>query len=174
MTSNLYTARQPVFLGAVTVSGTTALEANTNDVSPSPFIVKRVVARVTTGVTAAAAAMTLTWRPTPGSATGAITIGTFSIPVAAANALFAWDMIVEGGSTTTIGAASDTSGYGMGGSSRYEAEDFATKIVGPGGGFHLVSDGASSAGVCDFWVEALTLPFSGSYVSDVTQLAATI
>ena len=170
----LFTSRQVSFLGAVTVSGTTALEANTNPILTSPFVIQRVVARITTATTDAASAMTFKWRPTPGSATNEITLGTFSIPVAAINALFAWDFMKSAGTTTVIGAASDTSGYGYGGANRFEGADL--NIGGPGGSLHLVSDGGAVAGVVGFWVEVLTLPFSGANVATarVTQLAATV
>jgi hypothetical protein len=170
----LFTSRQVAFLGAVTVSGTTALEANTNPILTSPFVIQRVLARVTTALTTNPAAMTFKWRPTPGSASGEITLGTFSIPVSSINALFAWDFMRSEGSETVVGAAGALGGYGYGGSIRYEGADL--NIVGPGGGFHLVSDGGPGAGAVDFFIEALTLPFSGPVITDrpVTQLNAVV
>ena len=170
----LFTSRQVAFLGEVTVSGTTALEAATNPILTSPFVIQRVVARVTTATTVAASEMTLTWRPTPGSATGAITLGTFSVPVAAIQSILAWDFMKSDGSETVVGAAGALGGYGYGGSKRFEGADL--NIAGPGGALHLVSDGGATAGALDFFIEALTLPFSGPIITNrpVTQLAATV
>src|SRR5262252_4226174 len=54
----------------------------------TPSMVRRLWATVTTVISTAASVITFTYRPTPGSATGQVTLGTLTVPLATAAGKF--------------------------------------------------------------------------------------
>jgi hypothetical protein len=123
--------------------------------------------------------VTVTWRPTPGSATGAVTLGTFVVPASvAAGARLTYSLNRNAESTATIGAAAPTGVYGIGGSFRYPGD--ALPVCGPGGEFLFSDSGSSTAGQYNIWIEyePLSLANANGTASDtnsgvtVTTLAA--
>lgn len=160
----------PVSLGSITVD-----TAGDNLVSPDVlgccFKPLRIVYEVTTALTVAGSVCTLTWRPNVGSASGAVQIAVWTQPVGADNTWGYIDLNKNNDTSgTVIGAGGPQSQYGIGGSKRFVGEPEI--IVGPAGQFNLASDGASTGGVCNFWLvgELLSL---GNEVNNATAVVIT-
>lgn len=155
--------RQSVFYGAIAdLSGTTPTDSVDDDILAKPFVLRRVLARVTTGITVSPTVITVQWRPTPGTGTFT-TLATFTLPVAAANAYFEFNVEREDHTATETsgfpGQPSDASAYLIG-EQRRDTADGVT-LVGPGGELRIVGDGAASAGAADFWLEVETRATAG-------------
>jgi hypothetical protein len=157
-------SRVEMYLGTLDISGTNNLDNEAADFMASPVLLKRLYFQVTTAVTGASSALTVTWRPTPGSATDAVALGTVTFPVASVDTQHNADMYASEGDTTVVNAGGQTSQYGIGGVTTYTAE--ADLVCGPGGELRIASDGGASAGVVAVWAEVMSLPFSGANVID--------
>lgn len=165
--------RRSAYLGSLDISGANNLDNEVSDVLASPFIVKRVFLQVTTAATGATSSqLTVTWRPTPGSATGALTIGVITVPAIAVDLKANADMYQSVGDSTVISAGGQTSQYGIGGQKTYDTQEDI--ICGPGGEIRVASDGGLDAGVVGVWVEVMPLPFNGAEVEDVTELTVSV
>lgn len=160
--------RQSVFYGAIAdLSGTTPTDSVDDDILATPFILRRVLARVTTGITVTPTVITVQWRPTPGTGTFT-TLATFTLPVAAANAYFEFNTERQDNTNTEVETAyenptgdqpPDASPYLIG-EQRRDSADGVT-LVGPGGELRVVGDGAATAGAADFWLEIETRATAG-------------
>lgn len=155
--------RQSVDLGAIAdVSGTNAATSEVADVLATPFVVRRVFVNVTTAVTTPAGALTLQWRPTPGTGTWT-SIAVLTLPIAAENSQIQYNLETGDNTTTELIASYDnTSGDQPSGAASYligsQRRDLAdgTTVVGPGGEIQLLSDGNAGAGAIRAWVEVET------------------
>lgn len=168
---------QSIYIGLLdNVSSADEVENEKIECGALPFRVKAIVGKVTTGVTVASVTTSLIWRPTPGASTDAVTIATWETPVLVAENVFRVPLSAADATTaagTSIGSASDTGGYGIGGSTRYAAE--SDLIVGPGGSLYITApDGEASAGAVEFFAEVELVSWENEQMTDVFGTAPTI
>lgn len=145
------------FAGANTVSG-----ANTTVLQPGgPIDVKRVVAVVTTATTVAPAVISFGVRDADGG--NSVTMGSFAIPVSAADAVIQAEVADQGAGNTSTGADG----------SAVNGEPWGIIQVNPGQEFFLTSDAGATAGAVDFYVEYIVQGFSGERVAAAVEAAVT-
>jgi len=116
-------------------------------------VVKRVLMHVVETFSAHDEVVTLQWRPTPGSATGEIDLGVYTIPASttAADFLVADFNANPNTSETSIIAASQYTQGGIGGSGSVASG--ADVVFGPGGEFQLSDVGSGTAGQVNVYLE---------------------
>ena len=114
--------------------------------------------------------VTLKWRPTPGSSTGSVDLGTFVVPadITAGTRARADFYMPAVNTATTVQSASPTAGYGIGGVLRTVGD--TDVVFGPGGEFVLSDVGSSTAGQYNVWLEVERLGWSKA-AATVTALA---
>lgn len=160
--------RQSAYLGAVTLSGTTAVDSEVLPVLATPLVLRRAFFNVTTGVTVAPGTITFQWRPTPGTGTF-VTLGVVTIPIAAADSQFEYNFERADHTDTEVETAydnptgdqpPDASPYLIGEQRRDDAD--GVTLIGPGGEFRILPGGQSTAGVVGVWGEFETRATAGT------------
>lgn len=137
-----------------------------------PCIVRGVFLHVVENQSAHTETVTLKWRPTPGSATDEVTVGTYVVPasVTAGSRLYRnfYDQNVT--TATTVGAGGEDSQYGLGGSTMYAGDEDV--IIGPGGEFELEDAGSSTAGQYNVWLNVEFLSMENAVVAPTVMAAS--
>lgn len=151
---------QIVFLGFHDPSGATGPLYGADDLATAdtqagaifgaPCVVRKVFCHVIEAFDAAEV-VTLQWRPTPGSATGEVDIGTYTIPISSIGARLVADFYQAAAPADVTIGTGGVNQYGIAGSFRQEAN--ADVMVGPGGEWQLSDVGSSTAGQCNVWLE---------------------
>ena len=143
--STFFGTRKVEALGTFTVSGVNTIEF----IAGQPAKIHRVVFVYTTANTTAGSVVTARTRITPGSDTGATTLGTFTTGITKA---------IGTAETVQFGQPGDTDGTavtgapGIGGQTTYVATPDLPSLR-TGDSFALTSDGAGTAGIVDVFVE---------------------
>lgn len=138
------------------------------DAFGAPMIVRGVFLHVIETQSAHIETITLQWRPTPGSATGEVDLGTYVVPAdtTAGTRLYKnFYTANPSAAATTIGSSEE---YGIAGSARYVGG--TDQIVGPGGEFQLSDVGSSTAGQYNVWLEVEFLSMENA-AATVTTMA---
>lgn len=155
--STRYENRQMVYIGQVDASGVGDVAFEQADLTGMSWFPIRAVFQVTetvAGTDSDDITVALKWRPTPGSATGAVTFGTVTIvDGTAADAILEANLLDQPGTTTAVQAAGLTSG-GIGGENRYTTTDESTFHFGPGGDVQVdITIADNNAGIFELWLE---------------------
>lgn len=140
------------------------------DIFGQVMIVRGVFLHVIETQSAHDEVITLKWRPTPGSATGSVDCGTFTVPsgITAGTRARADFYQPAVNTATTVQSASPTSGYGIGGVLRNVGD--SDVIIGPGGEFLLSDVGSSTAGQYNVWLRVERLSWANA-AATITALA---
>lgn len=150
--------RQMVFISAVDASGVGDVAVENVDLTGMCWFPIRAVLQITETVAGTGSddiTVALKWRPTPGSASGAVTFGTFTVADGlAADTTHYVNLLNQPGTSTSVVSAGATTGGGIGGSTRYEAKDESTFHFGPGGDLQVdITIADNNAGIFNLWLE---------------------
>lgn len=164
--------KQHVFVASdQSLSTGTLTEFPNLDVLSTVFEVHRLFITLTAAVDTAVV-VEFKWRPDEGSATGEVTLATFTIPAGSAGDKFQVPVFRKAPSAATEIDAPGGSG-GLAGSERFVGN--LNDIIGPGGALVWDDDGASASGTADIWAEVLIHGFAGPQLNsdnqDVSELS---